>query len=171
MVSKSILVPGAETTGGEGVQWPCHKTVQSETTFFYQPQFRCNHLLILVAVISTYFGRFVNLQGSTLTHFGRQSRLLASARRRNVQRGIVGVMTRMRTRRRVAAAGVPPVIAMCAAAARWLIICSGYHNHLFELKCFITWPFHWLCGYDPSHSQSHYCLTDGAAVDWVVFLL
>ena len=66
----------------------------------------------------TYFGRFVNLQGSTLTPFGRQSRLLASARRRNVQRGIVGVMTRMRTRRRVAAAGVPPVIAMCAAAAR-----------------------------------------------------
>ena len=51
-----------------------------------------------------------------MTPFGRQSRLLASARPRNVQRGIVGVMTRMR--RRVAAAGVPPVIAMCVTAAR-----------------------------------------------------
>ena len=42
----------------------------------------------------------------------------ASARQRNVQPGIVGVMTWRRMRRRVAAAGALIVIAMCAAVAR-----------------------------------------------------
>ena len=49
---------------------------------------------------------------------GRQSRVLASARQKNVLPGIVGAMTWRRMRRRMAAAGVLPVIAMCAAVAR-----------------------------------------------------
>ena len=69
-------------------------------------------------MISTYFVRCVNLQGSTLIPIAKQSRVLASAKQRSVQPGIAGVMMWTRRRRQLAAASARLVIAMCAAVAR-----------------------------------------------------
>ena len=68
-------------------------------------------------VICKYYAKFVNLQGSTLNPTGRQSRLLANARPRNVQPGIVGVIW-MRMRTQLDPADVPLAIAMSATVAR-----------------------------------------------------